>query len=356
MDFKLPIDLFQKEILNKFKKYKWSIPDFKNGCIENSKKQDIFTLNDTQNFVSSYTQPSNPNGLLLWHSVGSGKTLSAVAILKNFEKQGYNTLWITRKTLKKDLQKALVLLPLKNHLTVISYKQFSNIIKIKGKLYEQLLERARKINKNTDDPLYKTIIIIDEVHKLYTRDLKPQEMHDIHLIQQMIFNSYKNEGHKTSCKVILMSATPITEDPMEIIQLFNLLITNPKNRFDINKFKDIYLNSSGNFTKKGIEMFQNNIKDLVSYIDMSKDPRKFAQVEYTEILVPLSVPSFSKVLLEPSTCKKDYDYCKSLNLNVKECVFIRDKCLKNIEKYKKILKNNKYQSSILKSKCNIDLE
>ena len=37
------------------------------------------------------------------------------------------------------------------------------------------MERAKKSNPQTNDPFYKTIVIIDEAHKLYTKDLKTQE-------------------------------------------------------------------------------------------------------------------------------------------------------------------------------------
>ena len=76
---------FQKEIYEKFKKYMWPEIKLENQCETTNTN---FELNPTQEFVSRYIQPTTKNGMLLWHSVGSGKTLSALAIVKNFEKQG----------------------------------------------------------------------------------------------------------------------------------------------------------------------------------------------------------------------------------------------------------------------------
>lgn len=353
MNVEIPIRELQKKNLEKYKEYKWHVPNLINECTEPSKDtiKDVI-LNNTQAFVSKFIQPDKTNGMLLWHSVGSGKTLSAIAILKNFEEKGYNTLFVTRTTLKGDLQKALNMIPLSKKLTVLSYKQFSNIGKKSGNLYKFLLEKAQAISKNTTDPLYKTIIIIDEVHKLYTKDLKPQEMHDIRLIENIIHESY-SYSQRNACKVILMSATPITENPMEIISLFNLIIRKPKNRFNLNTFKDMYLKEDGYFSDEGKRSFQDYIKDLVSYIDLSKDPRKFAQVKITEILVPVSKPEKLKLI---DDCDDIYKTCINvLGIQVKDCKEDLQKCKGNIRRDKKNYKESKFQTRLLEEKCNIKL-
>lgn len=339
---------YQEFILKKFKNYIWPEIEIKNEC---NKVDSSFKLNPTQRFVSNYIQPTNENGILLWHSVGSGKTLSALAILRNFEKQGYNTLWVTRKSLKKDLEKGMKFIQLKKPLTVLSYKQFSNLILLKTKIYDYLLERARKLDKNTNDPLYKTILIIDEAHKLYGDDLLAQESHDIKIIENMLYNSYKNTL-KNRCKLVLLTATPILDEPEDIIKLLSLLIVNEKDRFDINTFKNEYLTNSGTFTSNGLQKFKLKTQDLVSYIDMSKDPRKFAQVNYQEILVPISAPSFDNILKNgKKECEDTFKYCTELGIPVSKCNAIKTKCLKELNTYKNIAKNYKYQSLNLESKC-----
>lgn len=348
---------YQKEILKKYQKYKWDKPIVENLCVDGDikepKKQ--VKLNQTQEFVSKYFTPEHENGILLFHSVGSGKTLSAIAIMHQFEKLGYNTLWVTRTTLKKDLYKGLEMLPLKNHLMTVSYKQFSNIGKFKGELYKKLMNKAHKLNPKTNDPLYKTIVVIDEVHKLYTKDLKPQEMHDISKIENMIYKSYSNSGNE-HCKIVLMSATPITENPLELIHLFNLIIENPKDRFDVNSFTNKYLDGSGKFTKETKNKFSEKIKNLVSYIDMSKDPRKFAQIKYQEVLVPLSVPDPKEFDFEARKldCQSSYEFLSQF-MGKEYAKQFRKECLEEIKEDKKNMKGMKYQSDILKKKCQFDV-
>ena len=70
-------------------------------------KPEIVTYSPTQEFVRSYFTPSSAyKGLLLAHSVGTGKTCSAIAIAtSSFIKKGYSVLWVTRHTLKADIWK-----------------------------------------------------------------------------------------------------------------------------------------------------------------------------------------------------------------------------------------------------------
>ena len=93
------------------KNYKWDKIVVENKCIpkkneQQNNKSDI-ELNPTQNFITDYFCPQSPyKGLLLWHSVGTGKTCSGVSIASSsFEREGYTILWVTRTTLKGDVWK-----------------------------------------------------------------------------------------------------------------------------------------------------------------------------------------------------------------------------------------------------------
>ena len=128
----------QKEIYKKFKDFEYpKIAPIVSGCV--NKTSSKLELTPSQKFISAFFKPQNENGMLLYHSIGSGKTLTAVNLLKHFETYGYNTLWITRTTLKKDLYKAIEMIPLKKTLPIFSYKQFSNICKRKGENYRKLM-------------------------------------------------------------------------------------------------------------------------------------------------------------------------------------------------------------------------
>jgi superfamily II DNA or RNA helicase len=240
--------------------------------------------------------------MLLWHSVGTGKTCTAIATATStFEKQGYTILWVTRTTLKNDIWKnmfdqvchEIVKLKIENEGIVIpsnnsdrmkllskswrvrpmSYKQFSNLVSKKNQIYETMV----KIN-GKEDPLRKTLLIIDEAHKLYGGgDLSSIETPDMVALHASLMNSYVMSG-KESVKLLLMTATPIQTDPMELIKLVNLFkMPNEQmpNNFDV--FSEEYLNDNGLFKPEGLHKFRNEITGYISYLNREKDARQFSQ-------------------------------------------------------------------------------
>ena len=97
----------RKYIRRYFNELKWKNLEFKNVCDTSQNPNRIVSLNNSQQFVSNFfTSSSLYKGMLFWHSVGTGKTCSAIATASNsFEKDGYTILWVTRHTLKPDIWK-----------------------------------------------------------------------------------------------------------------------------------------------------------------------------------------------------------------------------------------------------------
>lgn len=238
-------------------------------------------------------------------------TCSAIATATNsFEKEGYTILWVTRHTLKSDIWKnmfnqvcSIVLqeqikeglnlpdelvkrkkLLSKNWIEPISYKQFSNFLKGKNKaLTEIIIERNGK-----EDPLKKTLVIIDEAHKLYAPDVSASERPDVDILKKMIHSSYSKSG-KDSVRLLLMTATPYTADPIDLIKLINFLKKeNEQFPETFDKFKDIYLDGSGMFSMEGTIRFLNEISGHISYLNRENDIRQFAYPIIHDVEVPIS--------------------------------------------------------------------
>ena len=287
------------------KEYKWEPIVVENKCIpkpgEKPKSASDVELNPTQKFITSYFRPESPyKGLLLWHSVGTGKTCSGVSIASTtFEKAGYSILWVTRTTLKSDVWKnvfdqichSIILHEVKNGLVLpekinqrkkllsqswlepMSYKQFSNLLAGKNKIYDMLKER-----NGTTDLLKKTLIIIDEAHKLYGGDLKHTERPDTDVMEKLIMNSYKKSGDD-SCKLLIMTATPFTNSPLELFKLINLFMTNESEKITTIKdeFKKEYMTSENILSQNGAKNLANKLSGYISYLNREKDPTQFAQ-------------------------------------------------------------------------------
>ena len=290
------------------KEFVWDPIDVVNKCVDapkenanNANNTNSITLNPTQTFIADYFTPASPyKGILLWHSVGTGKTCTGVATASSsFEKEGYSILWVTRTTLKGDvwknifdqichvilvdeINKGLIVpedmserkrLLSKSWLEPMSYKQFSNLLAGKNAIYDILLER-----NGARDILYKTLIIIDEAHKLYGGDLKPTERPNMEIMENLISNSYKVSG-ANSCKLLIMTATPFTNSPLELFALTNLFMTHESEKITTNKeeFKKQYMTSQNILSESGVKNLANKLSGYISYLNREKDPTQFAQ-------------------------------------------------------------------------------
>ena len=303
LDKKLNFIQMRQYVRRYFNKLKVTNLVFKNNCetpVNESKKIRLITLNNSQEFVSSFfNSDSSYKGILYWHSVGTGKTCSAIATAsKTFEKDGYTIIWVTRHTLKPDIWKNIftqvcsdtirtkikngndipdenVKAPLKyldnRWLEPMSYKQFSNLIKKKNDFYYEMEKRNGK-----DDPFRKTLIIIDEAHKLFDENVPPLERPDVKAIKKALYHSY-NYSKENSCKLLLMTATPYTNDPMQLFKLLNLLREDDYFDEDFDKFKDKYLDpNTYKFRKDANKLFLDKITGYISYLNREKDVRNFA--------------------------------------------------------------------------------
>lgn len=304
-------------IKERYEHHSWPTAKLENKCIDAKVDKRFVTLNPTQNFVRLYFRPSSVyKGLLLWHAVGTGKTCTAIATAtSSFEREGYSILWVTRHTLKADIWKNMfkqicsqvlkaqikkgekdedqlpgdnIVAPLRilsdRWLAPISYKQFSNLLLRKNKIYDEMVKR-----NGEEDPLRRTLIIIDEAHKLYASDLKELERPNVEILRELIHKSYVT-SQKDSCKVLLMTATPFGDDPMNLVKLMNLLRTPDAMLPEtLAEFAPRFLDADGKFTPAGEQMFLDDIAGYISYLNREKDARSFAYPVFHSVKVPMSL-------------------------------------------------------------------
>ena len=304
----------RKYVRDYFGDMAWTNIQMENLCApKKGGASELIKYTPTQDFIRRFFTPQTPvKGMLLWHSVGTGKTCSAIAAATaSFEPQNYTILWVTRTTLKNDIwknmfdqicnetirrmveqeglsipdaqEKRMRLLSKAWTIRPMSYKQFSNLVSKENNFYKTLV----KIN-GPADPLRKTLLIIDEAHKLYGGgDLSSLERPDMKALHSALMNSYAISG-ADSVKLLLMTATPITENPMELIKLVNLCKTADQqmpNEFPL--FSQEFLNEEGGFTAEGRRKYLDCIAGHISYLNREKDARQFAQPRVQMIRAPI---------------------------------------------------------------------
>lgn len=259
---------FRSNIENQQQHY-WDTMSLTNNCVKNIK----FSLNPTQNFVKDYFRPvTNVKGMLLWHSAGSGKTCTGLAVASTFAKHKFNILWVTRASLIPDIYKNAMdcykaELPDKNWIRPMSYKTFTNMLNGKNQRYQDM----RKRNKGNSDLLKNTLLIIDEAHKLFDGSMPRQETPDV----DVLLNHIKTP----TCRMLLMTATPLIKQEMILMKLLNMVV---KQKIPDNKeeFKNMFLDNNNQFTDEGAKKFIDTIYKNISYLDLSKDLSRFAMPIY----------------------------------------------------------------------------
>ena len=233
--------------------------------------------------------------------------------IADIEKSGASAM-TTKERNMSSLQKG------SNTLTAISFKTLSNVCrncisldKTNGKdedfykkfasIGKDLLEincgvdrnqikgdlRGPNVKPTTCDPLRKTFIIIDEAHKLFDPTLSAAEKASYEDILGAVRRSYRLSG-KDSCRLLLMTATPILNNPMDYVKLLNLTFTDSDKFPDtLDEFTAKYpLDKNFAFTQTAQIALQNKLNGRISYLDRGWDATEFSQPHFYQINTEIS--------------------------------------------------------------------
>jgi hypothetical protein len=209
-----------------------------------------FSLQPQQKFVPQYLfeNISKINGLLIYHNIGSGKTCTAIQIAEKF----------------KDKYKIMCVLPaslIGNFINELysecgKYKNINDIEKYYIIYSHNIF--VKKINKKEFE-LDNTLLIIDEIQNMISSEGVFYDTLKTHIINA-----------NNTFKLIMLTGTPIIDNPNEIALTLNLLrpriplpIDDEFSKTFFKKFKT----ESGSFIYKFIneDLFTNLTKNLVSY-------------------------------------------------------------------------------------------
>jgi len=255
-----------------------------------------FELGNHQILLRNFINPNSPyNGLLIYHGVGVGKTCSGITISnsfrdiymknnkkriiilvpKNIQPGWKNTIYnqnlgknqCTGDTFNYIIRnnsgfnkergvKMKIKKTIKEFYEIYGYQEFSNQI---SKLIE-----LRKGGRVDDDKLIERevireyfsdrLLIIDEVHNIRSEKEK--------LARETVININKVVEYSENLKLILLSATPMFNQPTEIVWLINMLLKNDKRPTIATE--ELF---EGNvITDEGKELLAKKCKGYVSYL------------------------------------------------------------------------------------------
>ncbi len=286
IDFKINGRLFPTWVLANFKKFKLPeiiTKDDEDPCDTKSSKLE---LRKYQVFASKFLDYRSPyQDILIYHGLGSGKTISAINIynmLYNYT-PGWNVFIIIKATLRDhpwmtDLEKALQQdekdFRMKN-ITFISYDSPT--------ADRQFMEAVKNA-----DTTKKNLYIFDETHNfisnVYSNISSRKGRRAQNIYDYIIQDKTENEG----VRVVLLSATPAINKPFEMALLFNLLRpgTFPKSE---TQFNQLYVSESAFPTINPLNknLFQRRIMGLVSYY-IGSTPDLYARKTIHYLDIPMS--------------------------------------------------------------------
>lgn len=261
-----------------------------------------FKLTANQKFVKNFISPYTPyRGLLLFHSVGVGKTCTAISIAEqylnetmnpkkvlvilssnlkdNFKKQifditkyditsnssllctgtKYPDMVLDKSIISKELLEKRISKLIKERYQFVGYVELVELTK-------KIMENIKKIERNPDkhqqrydekikELFSSRLIIVDEAHNLRMQAETGSKRVSNTLSQ--ILKTAENT------KLVLMSATPMFDNAREIVWMLNMLLSNDKR--PVIKVGDVF-DSEGNVTEKGKHVLISNFRGYVSYM------------------------------------------------------------------------------------------
>ena len=261
-----------------------------------------------QHFVSQYISYRTPyKSLLLYHGVGVGKTCAAITISEALLSSQTTTepkIWVIMPQSLKNSFKSQVFNiddfdtfeKLSNQCTEHNYIKLLNIYKstfneknkddkaikeyrekLRSELKALLKTRydiftydrfAKYINDNyTNKIVENKVIIIDEAHNIRSTNKK---IKDTYLALMNCLEKGVNN------RLVLLSATPMYNEPRDILELLKLLIINDKRFNIINEYKKIFNNKTFNIEDANvIELIKKMSNTYISYLK-GKNPFTFA--------------------------------------------------------------------------------
>lgn len=294
-------------ITKEFKKYKVPIS---NDRMEEYCMPKKFTLQPAQKLLPAIlTSRYSPwdgddvRGILVFHQIGAGKTCTAIAVAEQYKKE-LNIVVVLPAALVGNFMNELrsECPTAADGDSYITDDEKSRLKKLKpdDKQFQNIIERSNeRINKYyTIYSYHKFVELIKEkkIKKLNNTLLIIDEVQNMISMNGTFYNSLNKviNASNDSLKLLLLSATPMFDKPVEIALTLNLLKRN--DQFNISTFNQDFMKlrkktcSEKNdvcYRTKNLKQFRSKIKNLISYY-RGAPPMAYPKTEFRAVRCRMS--------------------------------------------------------------------
>lgn len=289
-----------------------------------------------QKFLADFINPDTPyKRILIYHRIGAGKTCTAISIAENFKKTK-KIMVVLPASLKGNFRTELRSPCGGNIYLTASERTQLSLLHPQSDQYKSIIrdsdDRIDKaytiysynkfidLLKNNNLQLNNTLLIIDEVHNMIS---------ETGTYYENLYNLIS--AAPSTLRLVILSATPIFDKPVEIALTMNLLIDNklPTNQQFINTFIDIkYKNKFPTYSVKNIDLFKKHIRGHVSYF-RGAPPHAFPKAEVHIVKCKMSdnqLQLYKKVLKKEKSNNNIKDY---VNKDISNNFFIGIRMISN---------------------------
>lgn len=345
------------------------------------------TFNPQQRLVAEYIHPKTPyRGLLCYHGLGSGKTLAMIGILSNFIQHepartililvhpkliqnfydelnkteaatlfGNDAKRMTPKEKSDKIRKYVNVVSFEKmanrlngmtqwdlpvNLAVSAQKRMNQFSHISGMGLSAIADGVKQPDTPQEPLLNNTLLFIDEAHDLVTPEKAKYPPPDK---AYSVLNAMR---HAEDCRVVLMTATPMRDDPYELGVLLNML----KPPQSTTKFPEVYTSRKMNRATVNI-VNRKETKALFDKLFLHKDANGFETIQNEALFLEKckGVVSYYPIDNLYTKFPKKHEHLVEVNLSDDVFATVREKM--NLEQ-KALEKHGEYPSILdHKNRC-----
>ena len=241
------------------------------GGRKNKQIDNKIQLKPHQNTVVKYMADPKARGLIVYHSTGSGKTITALmAMLQHPETIVIIGKKSSRKAFKDDLKKIGIVGALeKENGEPNNNHKSTRKISADPRFVFFTFSKLKKILQNSLDLLANTSVIVDEAHTL-----RNETTHNLMVISAI----------GLSKRMLLLSATPVINYINDLSVLINVVKDGPVLPTDIHSFNAAYYNSHTHSIENP-DVLVKKLSNCISYYDHYKNSVDYpsTRTEYVDV-------------------------------------------------------------------------